>query len=71
MFKIHPTVPECMSEEAKGVIVCCFEPNPDKRATASELLKNSFLKASLRKRAKPQSENTLKEPVGELVEPHL
>uniref|UniRef100_A0A671S6B4 mitogen-activated protein kinase kinase kinase n=1 Tax=Sinocyclocheilus anshuiensis TaxID=1608454 RepID=A0A671S6B4_9TELE len=55
MFKIHPTVPECMSEEAKGFIMCCFEPNPDKRATASELLKNSFLKASSRKRAKPQS----------------
>uniref|UniRef100_A0A671S5P3 mitogen-activated protein kinase kinase kinase n=1 Tax=Sinocyclocheilus anshuiensis TaxID=1608454 RepID=A0A671S5P3_9TELE len=70
MFKIHPTVPECMSEEAKGFIMCCFEPNPDKRATASELLKNSFLKASSRKRAKPQSDNTLKEPVGELVEPH-
>uniref|UniRef100_A0A672LBM8 mitogen-activated protein kinase kinase kinase n=1 Tax=Sinocyclocheilus grahami TaxID=75366 RepID=A0A672LBM8_SINGR len=66
MFKIHPTVPECMSEEAKGFIMCCFEPNPDKRATASELLKNSFLKASSRKRAKPQSDNTLKEPVGEL-----
>uniref|UniRef100_A0A671S6M9 mitogen-activated protein kinase kinase kinase n=1 Tax=Sinocyclocheilus anshuiensis TaxID=1608454 RepID=A0A671S6M9_9TELE len=62
MFKIHPTVPECMSEEAKGFIMCCFEPNPDKRATASELLKNSFLKASSRKRAKPQSDNTLKEP---------
>ncbi|XP_016132103.1 mitogen-activated protein kinase kinase kinase 5-like isoform X2 [Sinocyclocheilus grahami] len=65
MFKIHPTVPECMSEEAKGFIMCCFEPNPDKRATASELLKNSFLKASSRKRAKPQSDNTLKEPVGD------
>uniref|UniRef100_A0A8C1T2I7 mitogen-activated protein kinase kinase kinase n=1 Tax=Cyprinus carpio TaxID=7962 RepID=A0A8C1T2I7_CYPCA len=63
MFKIHPTVPECMSEEAKGFIMCCFEPNPDKRATASEILKNSFLKASTRKRAKPQSDNTLKEPV--------
>uniref|UniRef100_A0A8C1IV21 mitogen-activated protein kinase kinase kinase n=1 Tax=Cyprinus carpio TaxID=7962 RepID=A0A8C1IV21_CYPCA len=62
MFKIHPTVPECMSEEAKGFIICCFEPSPDKRATASELLKNSFLKGSLRKRAKPQSDNTLKEP---------
>lgn len=65
MFKIHPTVPECMSEEAKGFIMCCFEPNPDKRATASELLKNSFLKAGPRKKAKPQSENTLKEPVGD------
>ncbi|XP_052003268.1 mitogen-activated protein kinase kinase kinase 5-like isoform X1 [Xyrauchen texanus] len=62
MFKIHPTVPECMSEEAKGFIMCCFEPNPDKRATASELLKNSYLKGSPRKRTKPQSDNFLKEP---------
>ncbi|XP_043116424.1 mitogen-activated protein kinase kinase kinase 5 isoform X2 [Puntigrus tetrazona] len=65
MFKIHPTVPECMSEEAKGFIMYCFEPNPDKRATASELLKNSFLKASSRKKAKPHSDSTLKEPVGD------
>lgn len=65
MFKIHPTVPECMSEQAKGFIVCCFEPNPDKRATSSELLKNSFLKGSPRKRTKPQFDNSLKEPVGD------
>lgn len=70
MFKIHPPVPECMSEQAKGFIMCCFEPNPDKRATASELLKNSFLKGSPRKRAKPQSDNSLKDPAGELVESH-
>lgn len=65
MFKIHPPVPECMSEQAKGFIVCCFEPNPDKRATASELLKNGFLKGSPRKRAKPQFDNSLKEPAGD------
>ncbi|KAK7158001.1 hypothetical protein R3I93_009256 [Phoxinus phoxinus] len=65
MFKIHPTVPECMSEQAKGFIVCCFEPNPDKRATSSELLKNSFLKGNPRKRTKPQSDNSLKEPAGD------
>uniref|UniRef100_A0A4W4END5 mitogen-activated protein kinase kinase kinase n=1 Tax=Electrophorus electricus TaxID=8005 RepID=A0A4W4END5_ELEEL len=52
MFKIHPTVPECMSVEAKTFIMCCFEPNPDKRTTASELLKYVFLKG--RKRAKLQ-----------------
>ncbi|XP_055066774.2 mitogen-activated protein kinase kinase kinase 5 [Misgurnus anguillicaudatus] len=62
MFKIHPTVPECMSEEAKGFIMCCFEPNPDKRATTSELSKNSFLKGSARKKAKLQADNLLKEP---------
>ncbi|XP_072535872.1 mitogen-activated protein kinase kinase kinase 5 isoform X2 [Salminus brasiliensis] len=52
MFKIHPSVPESMSVEAKTFIMCCFEPNPDKRATASELLKNAFLKGSPRKRTK-------------------
>ncbi|KAL7887251.1 hypothetical protein AOLI_G00049720 [Acnodon oligacanthus] len=52
MFKIHPSVPESMSEEAKTFIMCCFEPNPDKRATASELLKNPILRGSPRKRGK-------------------
>uniref|UniRef100_A0AAR2KNS5 Protein kinase domain-containing protein n=1 Tax=Pygocentrus nattereri TaxID=42514 RepID=A0AAR2KNS5_PYGNA len=52
MFKIHPSVPESMSGEAKTFIMCCFEPNPDKRATASELLKNPILRGSPRKRGK-------------------
>lgn len=67
MFKIHPTVPECMSEEAKGFIMCCFEPDPDKRATASELSKNRFLKGIPKKRTKPLTENFLIEPAGELI----
>ncbi|XP_062395311.1 mitogen-activated protein kinase kinase kinase 5 [Sardina pilchardus] len=54
MFKIHPKVPECMSDEAKGFIMCCFEPEPDKRSTASELLKDTFLKAGPRRRAKQE-----------------
>lgn len=53
MFKIHPTVPECMSEEAKSFIMRCFEPNPDKRAIASDLLKDAFLRSSAKKRSKP------------------
>ncbi|XP_060778179.1 mitogen-activated protein kinase kinase kinase 5 [Neoarius graeffei] len=52
MFKIHPTVPACMSEEAKSFIMRCFEPNPDKRATASNLLKDAFLKSSTKKKKK-------------------
>uniref|UniRef100_A0A8C9WKE0 mitogen-activated protein kinase kinase kinase n=1 Tax=Scleropages formosus TaxID=113540 RepID=A0A8C9WKE0_SCLFO len=52
MFKIHPEVPESMSETAKGFIMSCFEPNPDNRATASELLKHEFLKLSTRRKAK-------------------
>uniref|UniRef100_A0A3P8X3S7 Protein kinase domain-containing protein n=1 Tax=Cynoglossus semilaevis TaxID=244447 RepID=A0A3P8X3S7_CYNSE len=53
MFKIHPKVPECMSDEAKGFIMNCFDPNPDNRATATELLKDAFLRLSPRKKAKP------------------
>lgn len=56
MFKIHPKVPECMSDEAKGFIMNCFDPNPDNRATATELLKDAFLRLSPRKKAKPQQE---------------
>ncbi|XP_048116800.1 mitogen-activated protein kinase kinase kinase 5 isoform X3 [Alosa alosa] len=55
MFKIHPNVPECMSDEAKGFIMSCFKPEPDKRAEASELLKDTFLKVSHRKRTKQEA----------------
>uniref|UniRef100_A0A4W6C1E9 mitogen-activated protein kinase kinase kinase n=1 Tax=Lates calcarifer TaxID=8187 RepID=A0A4W6C1E9_LATCA len=58
MFKIHPRVPECMSEEAKGFIMNCFVPNPDDRATAAELLMDTFLRSSPKKKAKaPLSKN--------------
>ncbi|XP_078279497.1 mitogen-activated protein kinase kinase kinase 5-like [Rhinoraja longicauda] len=43
MFKIHPEIPESMSLEAKTFLLQGFEPNPDKRATAAELLKDTFL----------------------------
>uniref|UniRef100_A0A8C7GKY3 mitogen-activated protein kinase kinase kinase n=1 Tax=Oncorhynchus kisutch TaxID=8019 RepID=A0A8C7GKY3_ONCKI len=56
MFKIHPEVPECMSGEAKVCIMSCFTPDPDNRATASELLKDSFLKTTSRRKAKPEPE---------------
>ncbi|XP_033860386.2 mitogen-activated protein kinase kinase kinase 5-like [Acipenser ruthenus] len=50
MFKIHPEIPESMSLEAKAFILCCFEPDPDKRATAGDLLTDEFLTVSSRKR---------------------
>lgn len=56
MFKIHPKVPECMSDVAKGFIMNCFTPNPDDRATAAGLLKDVFLKSSPRKKVKAQQE---------------
>ncbi|KAF7708726.1 mitogen-activated protein kinase kinase kinase 5 [Silurus meridionalis] len=68
MFKIHPTMPACLSEEAKSFLMRCFEPNPDKRAIASDLLKDAFLKSSVKKRSKPSpvlTERELISPAGE------
>ncbi|CAB1333553.1 unnamed protein product [Coregonus sp. 'balchen'] len=67
MFKIHPEVPECMSGEAKGCIMSCFTPDPDNRATASELLKDSFLKSTSRRKAKPQPD-TLPTDAGDIYQ---
>jgi len=44
MFKIHPEIPESMPADAKSFILHCFEPDPSKRATAVELLKDPFLR---------------------------
>ncbi|ETE62907.1 Mitogen-activated protein kinase kinase kinase 15, partial [Ophiophagus hannah] len=44
MFKIHPEIPESLSAEAKAFILLCFEPDPNKRVTASDLFNDSFLK---------------------------
>uniref|UniRef100_H3B612 mitogen-activated protein kinase kinase kinase n=1 Tax=Latimeria chalumnae TaxID=7897 RepID=H3B612_LATCH len=56
MFKIHPEVPESMSPEANSFILRCFEPDPDKRATATELQQDSFLKTPVKKRTKSQAQ---------------
>ncbi|KAM9315953.1 mitogen-activated protein kinase kinase kinase 5 [Gastrophryne carolinensis] len=50
MFKIHPEIPESMSAEAKAFLLRCFEPDPVKRATSTELLMDEFLKMSSKKR---------------------
>ncbi|XP_053562369.1 mitogen-activated protein kinase kinase kinase 15 isoform X2 [Bombina bombina] len=44
MFKIHPEIPESLSVEARAFILLCFEPDPVKRATAADLLRDFFLK---------------------------
>uniref|UniRef100_I3MY00 mitogen-activated protein kinase kinase kinase n=1 Tax=Ictidomys tridecemlineatus TaxID=43179 RepID=I3MY00_ICTTR len=44
MFKIHPEIPEALSTEARTFILFCFEPDPQKRATATDLLRESFLR---------------------------
>ena len=44
-FKVHPDIPETLSEIAKKFIERCFDPDPDKRATADDLLIDAFLNA--------------------------
>lgn len=39
-----------MSAEAKAFILRCFEPDPDLRATANELLMHDFLTVTSRKK---------------------
>uniref|UniRef100_A0A8C1KBV1 mitogen-activated protein kinase kinase kinase n=1 Tax=Cyprinus carpio TaxID=7962 RepID=A0A8C1KBV1_CYPCA len=48
MFKIHPEIPESLSSEAKSFILACFEPDPNKRATAGDLLKDPFLRQNIK-----------------------
>ncbi|XP_037367601.2 mitogen-activated protein kinase kinase kinase 15 [Talpa occidentalis] len=44
MFKIHPEIPEALSAEARAFILSCFQPDPHKRVTAADLLKEGFLR---------------------------
>ncbi|XP_068197922.1 mitogen-activated protein kinase kinase kinase 5 isoform X2 [Antennarius striatus] len=55
MFKIHPEIPESMSPEAKAFILRCFEPDPDSRATALDLLTDEFLTVTSRKKKSKSS----------------
>lgn len=48
MFKIHPEIPESLSPEAKSFILRCFEPDPNKRATAGDLLKDLFVRHNIK-----------------------
>lgn len=41
--KMHPEIPEDLSEKAKAFIKRCFAIDPNERATASELLEDPFL----------------------------
>ncbi len=53
------SLPESMSAEAKSFILRCFEPDPDKRAFAHELLVDEFLKVSSKKRKSPSKLSVL------------
>ncbi|XP_039277638.1 mitogen-activated protein kinase kinase kinase 15 isoform X1 [Nilaparvata lugens] len=42
-YKVHPEIPSELSEKAKSFILRCFEPDPNKRAMAPNLLEDTFL----------------------------
>ncbi|NXC75893.1 M3K5 kinase, partial [Anhinga anhinga] len=52
MFKMHPEVPESMSDEAKTFILRCFQADPAERATAAMLLQDPFLASARRARSR-------------------
>uniref|UniRef100_A0A8C6Z3A2 mitogen-activated protein kinase kinase kinase n=1 Tax=Nothoprocta perdicaria TaxID=30464 RepID=A0A8C6Z3A2_NOTPE len=54
MFKMHPEVPESMSDKAKTFILRCFEADPAKRATAAALLQEPFLAPAGARRSRGQ-----------------
>ncbi|XP_069139875.1 mitogen-activated protein kinase kinase kinase 15-like isoform X21 [Argopecten irradians] len=51
-YKSHPEIPESMSQNAKAFLLRCFDPSPDQRATAEELLKHPFIIETLAKKKK-------------------
>ncbi|XP_075217555.1 apoptotic signal-regulating kinase 1 isoform X2 [Lycorma delicatula] len=56
-YKAHPQIPSELSEKAKNFILRCFEPDPDKRSNACQLLEDPFLtekKKTSRALAAPQ-----------------
>ncbi|CAL4111120.1 unnamed protein product, partial [Meganyctiphanes norvegica] len=43
LYKMHPDIPDQLSEKSRKFILRCFEPDATKRATAAQLLDDPFL----------------------------
>ncbi|XP_068222744.1 mitogen-activated protein kinase kinase kinase 15 isoform X2 [Palaemon carinicauda] len=43
LYKMHPDIPEELTEKARIFILRCFEADPTKRATAAQLIEDPFL----------------------------
>ncbi|CAG9769222.1 unnamed protein product [Ceutorhynchus assimilis] len=66
--KAHPEIPE-LSEKATSFILRCFESNPDKRATAEQLLEDPFLGPERKKplRVNTEFNRSVSVPVDKMV----
>lgn len=61
-YKMHPEIPDTMSDKAKQFILRCFEPDPMNRAAAADLLDDPFLQDNLgRKKAVPRLTTNVQE----------
>ncbi|GFY71567.1 hypothetical protein TNIN_459971 [Trichonephila inaurata madagascariensis] len=75
-YKMHPEIPAGMSERAQNFIKRCFVPDPDERATASDLLFEPFIlepggkkKAPKEKKPPPDFNRSISERVSKLDKP--
>lgn len=59
MFKTHPEIPDSASEECVKFLKRCFDPNPNDRMTAEDLLMTSFIQLRSKKK-KMKKETNLK-----------
>ncbi|XP_061171243.1 mitogen-activated protein kinase kinase kinase 15-like isoform X5 [Saccostrea echinata] len=54
-YKMHPEIPDTMSQNAKDFLLKTFEPKPELRATAEDLLKHPFIVETLSKKKKKRA----------------